>query len=356
MRYIMQGLFLLQLVYLLAAGESFRVEELLVVLLLVGVYVVKERFWQHVSLVVLQLIIVTAAVYAGMPLAVLYALLAFDFSCHQVYMGVALSVALIIFFSVWREMPLILLLAATGILAGYILQRWEAQYTDYCKSLDDERRLRYSLEEARNKLMASAKETAHLAEVKERNRIAREIHDSIGHSIAGVLIQMQVAGRLVGKDDNKAKETLQLCTEKLADALTVARQTVYNLKPRERLGIEYIKRIIKDYTFCPVEVSYQGDFDLMPAEHLETTAAIIKEALTNTVRYSKATQVVIELLTNEKYTRLLVKDNGIGCEVIREGMGISGMKERVRNLGGNLSISCDDGFMIVCMLYRQGGA
>ena len=352
MKYMLQGLFLLQLIYLQISREAFFVGELLIVLLLIGIYVVKERFWNHMYLVVLQLLVVTAAVYHEFPLGVLYALIAFDFAFHHVYSGVVVTLVLIFAFSLWTQMPLIVLLTGICIFAGYITNQWEKQNRDSCRALDEERHLRYSLEKARNKLVASAKETAHLAEVKERNRIAREIHDSIGHSIAGVLFQIRVAQKLVGKDDDKARQTIALCTEKLAEALSVARETVYNLKPREKLGIEYVRRIIDDYTFCSIESSFKGDFENMPSVYLETTAAIIKEALTNAAKYSNASQITIQLECNEKFCRLLVQDNGIGCEVIREGMGISGMKERVHNLGGNLSVSSDNGFMIVCMLYR----
>ena len=352
MQHILKGLFFLQLIYHIVTINTVSVGELLLVQLIVAVYVIKERFWNSVYLLAGQLLIVTAAVYFHMPLGFLYALIAFDFAYKEVYLGVAFTVLVMLSFTSGVSEPLLLLLIGACTYCGYILRHWEKQQLDHYSFLDKERQLRYSLEQARNKLIVSAKETVHLAETKERNRIAREIHDSIGHSIAGVLIQLQVAQKLVGKDDEKARETLELCTGKLAESLKVARETIYNLKPREKLGVEYIKQFVDEYTFCPVDASFEGDFEQIPAEHLEAAAAIIKEALTNTTKYSKATQVTLQVETNEKFTRILFQDNGMGCGTIREGMGISGMRERVKNLGGQLSITSENGFLIVCVLYR----
>lgn len=72
---------------------------------------------------------------------------------------------------------------------------------------------------------------------------------------------------------------------------------------------------------------------------METISTMIKETLTNATKYSKASEINIELETNEKYTRLYYKDNGVGCSQIHRGIGIKGMQERVDNLGGSLNIS-----------------
>jgi signal transduction histidine kinase len=99
-----------------------------------------------------------------------------------------------------------------------------------------------------------------------------------------------------------------------------------------------------------------GDFNSVPSAHLELLSATIKEALTNTARYSQATKVEIKIDVSMNYTRLYVKDNGTGSSNIEEGLGLSGMKERTRNLGGSFHINSRDGFMIVCVIPRQEGS
>jgi signal transduction histidine kinase len=83
---------------------------------------------------------------------------------------------------------------------------------------------------------------------------------------------------------------------------------------------------------------------------METIVTNIKEALTNITKYSSATKAYISIEVNEKYIRLYIKDNGVGSKKIKEGLGLSGMRERVRNVGGSISISSEDGFLIVCII------
>lgn len=125
---------------------------------------------------------------------------------------------------------------------------------------------------------------------------------------------------------------------------------MHNIKPKENLGIEYINTIIRDFEFCAVDLKFSGDFNIISSEHLGILGSNIKEALTNAARYSNATKINIRIDINESFTRLYIKDNGNGCIRIKEGLGLSGMKERIRNIGGSISISSESGFMIVCLM------
>ncbi|WP_237086971.1 sensor histidine kinase [Paenibacillus ihbetae] len=211
------------------------------------------------------------------------------------------------------------------------------------------------MEQAKAQLLLASKEIAGITEVKERNRIAREIHDSVGHNLAGIFIQLQAAQKIHVKDENKAMSIVKTSIDGLANTIELLRDTVHNIKPRESLGADYFQGIIENYQFCPVELQMSGDFNSVPSAHLELLSATIKEALTNTARYSQATMVEIKIDVNPVYTRLSVKDNGIGSANIKEGLGLSGMKERTRNLGGSFSFHSQDGFMIVCVIPRQKG-
>jgi len=81
--------------------------------------------------------------------------------------------------------------------------------TTYQQAYDRERQTRYALEETKAKLLQAARKTAHLAEIRERNRIAREIHDSVGHKLAGILLLLQATAKVQGKDPEKAQGLLQ---------------------------------------------------------------------------------------------------------------------------------------------------
>lgn len=248
----------------------------------------------------------------------------------------------------------IIILALSGF-CGYLRCMLDKKEDSFKEIYDQERSIRYSLEETKARLMASSREAVSLAEIKERNRIARDIHDHIGHSLAGILLQLQAGIKSLGRDEDKAKELLNKSVVGLADSLDLLRDTVHNIKPRERIGLEYLNSVMANFQFCPVEFAHKGDVSTLWASHTEIISSILKEGLTNASRYSKATKVEVCLDIRESIVRFSIKDNGIGCNQIREGLGISGMKERVGNAGGTISFSSSDGFMIVCVLPRDKG-
>ncbi|HBG38889.1 MAG TPA: sensor histidine kinase, partial [Clostridiaceae bacterium] len=142
-------------------------------------------------------------------------------------------------------------------------------------------------------------------------------------------------------------------------SLTVIRNTAYNIKPKEEIGIGYIEKLIKEFKFCNVDFKHTGDVLSIPSSIVEIINTNIKEALTNASKYSNADNIIIRLDVNEKFVRLYIKDNGKGAVNIKEGLGLSGMRERVKNAGGSISISGEDGFLIVCIIpldFGEGGS
>lgn len=342
----------LQLCWLLIGSSQLGSRELIALLLLLLLQICRQRLVDSVQLVWLELAVVTLAVYFGLPLGLWYVLVCFDLVRKQQHLGMAAVAGCVYVFSLNVTLPTLPLLLGCAILLALILQRLDQQSSEYRSSLDQERRLRYSLEEAKQQLLRSQDEIVHISEVQERNRIAREIHDHVGHSIAGILVQMQVAEQFLDRDRDKARQAVVKCIAKLTETLEVLRHTVHNLRPAERLGLAYLQEIIDGYDYCPVEFRPSGDFATLPPRLLETASVIVKEALTNTSRHSRATKVLIEADANDKYLRLAIRDNGQGAGRIKEGLGLSGMRERVANLGGTFSASGQDGFLIVCVLYR----
>lgn len=233
---------------------------------------------------------------------------------------------------------------------GYMLGMGDTERKKYIAALDNERRLRYELEQAQNELLASRAEVERLTEDKERNRIAHELHDSIGHGIAGVIFQLEAAARIFSKDGNKALEIIKLCSKKLSETLDTMRNTVYNIRPENGSGLDAVKQVIDEFRFCSVEFSHTGDFSTISATNLRIIIADIKEALTNVSKYSNATCVNINISVGKKYIRLSIEDNGAGCSNIQEGLGISGMRERAATVGGTFAADGKHNFCIVCTL------
>lgn len=318
-------------------------------LLAVTICIVKEKFNDSMYTVIVEFIIITLSVYMNNIFMPLYSIVIFDFVYDEMYLGIGLVAVAIIYFTTNNKAELLLLYAIAGI-ASYLIRQIKIKEKSYRETIDSERRLRYELEVTKVQLLNSSREAVHIAEIKERNRIARNIHDNIGHSIAGIFMELQVVEKLYGKDDAKAKEMLIKAIKGLSDSLNMVRDTVHNIKPKENLGIEYITRVIDDFKFCRVDFKHSGDINIVMPVHMEIVATNIKESLTNAAKYSRATKMDIRLDINEKYIRLFIKDNGVGCNKFKEGLGISGIKERIRNAGGSVSISGEDGFLIVCVI------
>lgn len=353
MRYLVKALFLLYTVIQLALLGNPSYFDIAIILILAAVIIFKEKYCNSILAAVFEFIIITYACTHNGDFTFLYGIIVEDAAYHRIYPGILLVAASGYYFTSPEDMSVFLLVSGVCGIYGYLSREFEDNKIAFTDSYDKERRYRYELEQAKAKLLNSSREAAHVAEIKERNRIAREIHDNAGHSIAGILLQLQASSKLFDRDRNKSKELLDKSIAELSGSLAHLRDTVHNIRPSESLGIEYIKKIVENYTYCPVNLKYTGDFNQLSASQLEMLQTNIKEALTNTSKYSKATKVEISIDINDRFIRLYIKDDGLGCRHIKEGLGISGMKERIANVGGSISISSDNGFMIVCIIPRD---
>ncbi|QCX33164.1 sensor histidine kinase [Caloramator sp. E03] len=350
MKYIFKSTFFLYLIikFSMSTNVSYRIVAL--TLIFICINIIKEKYYDSVYIVIVEIILIFFAVKMDWHFIILNGIILYDFFYKKAYIGIIPPIIFGVYFlkNEWI-LEYIMFLSLCAYLA-YINKSLEEKNNDLKYAYDKERRYRYELESAKEKLIKSSIEAVHIAKIKERNRIARQIHDNVGHSISGVLFQLQACSKLFDKDRDKALILLEKSIDELSKALNLLRDTVHNIKPKEDYGIEYIKDIIDKYKYCDVEFKVYGDFNSLSASHIEILYANIKEALTNASKYSNATKIEISIDINEKYVRLYIKDNGTGCKEIHEGLGISGMRERIRNIGGSISVSGEEGFMIVCIL------
>ena len=350
MNYILKLIFFVFIIAKLAITSNIEYMEVAVLLLIAASSVYREKFGSHIILFVLE----GAAIYYGITMdtsfSFLFAIMIYDLISSKFYIGIIPPVLAGFYILESHDLINYLFVISLCCIFAYtkgILQTREELYRN---SFDKQREYSYELEQAKVRLMNTAEEAAHMAEIKERNRIARQIHDNVGHSIAGILMQLQAVKKLYDKDEVKATELLGSSIEALSDTLTVMRDTVHNIKPTEKLGIEYIRQVIENFSYCTVDLNTTGDFSELPVNITQILHNNIKEALTNISKFSKATKVDINIDVNYKFVRLQIKDNGMSNVEYKEGLGISGMKERVWNIGGTIAFSKDNGFLIVCVI------
>ncbi len=284
-------------------------------------FIIKEKYFDKASVSILYYIAVVALslfdgrfiILSGIPV------LDFFYTGRYVFAVPAFAAAVVFIIQSGADYRDIFFIAAAALF-GYITGAKDRDDKKHISVLDQERRLRYQLEQIRNELLNSRKEVEHLAEIRERNRIAHEIHDNIGHGIAGVIFQLDAAVRILHTDPEKSVNNLKLCRQKLAEVLELTRSTVYNIRVDRKIGLDSLKKIIDDYRFCKLTFEHSGDFSMVSASVQKILEANIMESLTNTSKHSDAENVMIKLDIGTKNIRLYYKDDGKGCGKIHESL------------------------------------
>jgi signal transduction histidine kinase len=313
-------------------------------------FILKEKYFDTTYGTVIFLIVMLALSQYNNSLILLAGIPILDFCYRKKYPFGMLVFVIVLLIFIEEGNYNYSFYMAFGVLFGYAVGQKDDNEKNYISVLDKERRLRYHLEEAQVELINSRREIEHLTEIRERNRIAHEIHDNVGHSIAGVIFQIEAGLRIINKDKEKLEEILKLCSRKLSQALELTRNTVYNIKADKKVGLELLEKIMGDFKFCAINFEYSGDFNGVSATNMKILEANIMESLTNASKYSQAKNIHIKIDIGRKNIRLYYKDDGIGCGDVNENLGIVGMRDRVKNAGGTISIDGNNGFLIVCNL------
>ena len=202
------------------------------------------------------------------------------------------------------------------------------------------------------------------ATLQERNRIAREIHDNVGHLLSRSILM--VGAIKIVNEDEKLSPSIEQLEESLNTAMTSVRESVHDLHDDSVNLKEVTEELVGEFTFCPVDLSYDMGYDV-PREIKYGFIAIVKEALHNIVRHSDASKVKIVMREHPALYQLIVEDNGTVKEPIQsgevktvsrefqsgQGMGIRNMSDRVRMLGGMMQIVRKEGFRIFITIPKE---
>lgn len=237
-----------------------------------------------------------------------------------------------------------------GCLMAEILERKTEKYNktdiELRKTVDAGEEKALLLSEKNRALMEKQNSEIYAATLRERNRIAREIHDNVGHVLSRTIL-LTGAARTVNKDQN-LDNLLKGLDESLNSAMDSIRSSVHDLHDDAVNLQKTIENIIWDFKGNDVELEYDMS-EIIPRDIKYCFISITKEALSNAAKYSGATQIRIIMREHPAMYQLCIEDNGKGCPDYAEnstGMGLKNMQERVEALGGTLRIDGDDGFRI----------
>ena len=190
------------------------------------------------------------------------------------------------------------------------------------------------------------------ATLNERNRIAREIHDTVGHLLSSSILQ--IGALMAVTKDERQREALSQVKDTLSQGMNSIRSSIHNIH-EDSMNLEAKLNELKDnFTFCEVKLNYKITTDFTMKEKY-TFLYIVKEALSNVMKHSNATAVSIVFAELPGFYRIIIEDNGtlVKSQMGRQrGMGVSGMYDRINGLGGNINISCENGYRIFITLPK----
>jgi len=199
-----------------------------------------------------------------------------------------------------------------------------------------------------------------IAEDRERKRIAREIHDTLGHALTGISAGIDAVKVLVDIDTNRAKEQLNNVSVVVRDGIRDVRGSLNKMRPgalENNTLREALIKIIREYeaiSNLEIHLRYEWDnIDLDIAKE-DIVFRVIQESITNSVRHGHAKTIWIELLEEEFYV-MTIRDDGVGFDELHYGYGLKQMQERLMIIGGSVRFENRDGFYTYIEIPKIGG-
>ena len=200
-----------------------------------------------------------------------------------------------------------------------------------------------------------------IAEDRERKRIAREIHDTLGHALTGISAGIDAVKVLVDIDTNRAKEQLNNVSVVVRDGIRDVRGSLNKMRPgalENNTLKEALIKIIREYeaiSNLEIHLLYKWDnIDLDIAKE-DIVFRVIQESITNSVRHGHAKTIWIELLEEEEAYVMTIQDDGVGFDELHYGYGLKQMQERLMIIGGSVRFENRDGFYTHIEIPKIGG-
>ncbi len=190
-----------------------------------------------------------------------------------------------------------------------------------------------------------------LATLAERNRIAREIHDNVGHMLSRSILQ--VGALITVSKEPAAQAGLSGLRDTLSEAMDSIRTSVHDLHNDSIDLSARVQALVREFTYCPVDFDYDVE-SVISSGIKYAFLSIIRESLSNIAKHSGATRASITLREHPALFQLIIQDNGQGITGKQgQGMGINSISERVSALDGIVHIDGKNGFRIFISIPKK---
>ena len=208
--------------------------------------------------------------------------------------------------------------------------------------------------QARERLMRKQEEVEHMATIAERERISRDLHDLLGHTLSLITLKAELAGKLIGRD-------IDACRSEIKDIETSARHALAEVRAavsgyRESGFAHELAKAKSSLGAAQVTLRTDVDEVALPASAENVLALALREAVTNILRHSNASTCDVRLYKQGQQIVLTIADNGSTVEPGKsphDGNGLTGMRERVHAVGGRLALRFEQG--VALELYLPMG-
>ena len=217
------------------------------------------------------------------------------------------------------------------------------------------------LKQANARLERYASESVEAAETRERNRLAMEIHDTLGHALTGIITGIEACTVLMDAAPEATKMQLKAIAEVARQGATDVRRSIKALRPDvlEKMDLEKaLTQMIEEMrSSTNVQILYECSARLHGFNEDEENVIyrVVQESITNAIRHGKADRICIRIDRKYDMLGIHIQDNGRGCSDIQKGFGLHHMEERLHMLEGSLVYTGDDGFTVDAQIPIQWG-
>lgn len=243
-----------------------------------------------------------------------------------------------------------------------LLMRTQQKETQRVRMLSERvKQTNEKLKQMNTQLLDYAKKTEKITEMRERNRLAREIHDTIGHALTGISAGIDACMTMIDISPESTKEQLARISVAARQGIKDVRRSVSKLRPDvlENQPLEdALRQLVQETGIATrTSISYEneaGPLHFSPDEE-DTVYRVVQESITNAIRHGKAKKIYVLLTREDKWLTLAIRDTGKGCSQIQKGFGLQHMEERVALLGGNITYDGHDGFSVAAHIPIRWG-
>lgn len=242
------------------------------------------------------------------------------------------------------------IISAVWLSAKIILEKLE-YYREICGKQREEIS---ALAEKNSRLKAYSKTLRETASLEERGRFSARIHDKLGQGISGSIILLEGAKLNIKNDPEQAEKCLGTAIENLRGSVDSIREALREERPgRSAAGIAECREMLEKFTVTygiKTDISIEGDSEKITPQIWKCLKENLTEAMTNTVKHSKADCFDFRIFVYSKIIRAEFSDNGQAADTVKKGIGLEAIEDRTAACGGNCIFRSENaGFTVICI-------